>query len=255
MREVNLAALNSATKYPSIPTYHHLDPKNGSLTEERTAPPHGLVMWSEKIDGTNSRIIQAPSGDYLIGSREMLLYASGDLVHNPAEGIVDALRAIADRLTPPTDGVRVLYGETYGGKITGASKQYTGTRKVGFRVFDAAHIPGEALTWPRERISSWRENGGQQYLTNAELSKLTDTEGLDLAPDLGTGSAADLPITIEDTHAFLTETLPTTLVALDDGAGRRPEGIVLRTPDRKWIAKARFTDYARTLKRRKKTAK
>ncbi len=36
LRETDLAKLNSLTKYPSIPTYHALDPKNGSLLEQVT---------------------------------------------------------------------------------------------------------------------------------------------------------------------------------------------------------------------------
>jgi hypothetical protein len=49
---------------------------------------------------------------------------------------------------------------------------------------------------------------------------------------------------------FVAEHLPGTRVALDGGAGGRAEGVVLRTADRSVIAKARFQDYRRTLKRR-----
>jgi hypothetical protein len=41
-------------------------------------------------------------------------------------------------------------------------------------------------------------------------------------------------------------------VSIDDGGGGWAEGIVLRTPDRSVIAKARFQDYNRTLRRQKK---
>ena len=64
---IDLEALNSATKYPSIRTYHALG-ERGSLTEEVTGF-HGDVVLSEKIDGSNSRIIRLPDGDWLIGSR------------------------------------------------------------------------------------------------------------------------------------------------------------------------------------------
>jgi hypothetical protein len=36
LRTTNLRALNSLTKYPSIPTYHELDPCNGSLLDTPT---------------------------------------------------------------------------------------------------------------------------------------------------------------------------------------------------------------------------
>jgi hypothetical protein len=51
--------------------------------------------------------------------------------------------------------------------------------------------------------------------------------------------------------AFLRAHLAETLCRLDDAAGGKPEGIVLRSPDRSTIAKARFEDYERTLKRKR----
>jgi hypothetical protein len=56
LRDADLTALNSLTKYPSIPTYHTLDSGNGGLLDE-TVPFSGEVIGSEKVDGTNSRII------------------------------------------------------------------------------------------------------------------------------------------------------------------------------------------------------
>ncbi|MDL4773049.1 RNA ligase family protein [Actinomadura xylanilytica] len=252
LRSVDLDALNSATKYPSIPTFHPLDSSNGSLLDEPTAfaDEDAQVVLTEKVDGTNSRIITFPSGEYVIGSREELLYAKGDLLGNPALGIAAALRPLADRLTPPAGGVRVLFLEVYGGKVGGAARQYSGHRTVGHRLFDAADIPAETLTWPRPRISAWREEGGQAFLGEAELAALADTETVPLVPRIGALESADLPTRLDETREFLTRHLPTTRVALDDEAGGRPEGIVVRTTTRSVIAKARFQDYERTLKRR-----
>ena len=135
IRAVDLKALNSLTKYPSIPTYHHLDPRNGGLTEE-AVPFAGQVIGSEKVDGTNSRIIMLPGGGYLLGSREELLYARGDLIGNPALGIVEHLKPVAERLTPPAgdDPITVYYLETYGGKIGGQAKNYSARGTVGHRL-------------------------------------------------------------------------------------------------------------------------
>ncbi|WP_435111623.1 RNA ligase family protein [Nocardiopsis synnemataformans] len=251
MNDVDLGSLNTATKYPSIPTYHRLDPKNGGLVEEPTAFTD-VVHISEKLDGTNSRIIQFPNGDYILGSREELLHASGDLIANPALGIVEALRPLAERLTPPSAGIRVLFLEVYGGKVTGASKQYTGTRAVGHRLFDVATIPvGVVLGWPQARISTWREDGGQIFFTRGgELEDFAQDQKIDLVPDLGVIAADALPTSIEETQVFLSDLLPTTQAGLDDSAGGAPEGIILRTTDRSVIAKARFQDYRRTLNRR-----
>ena len=65
LTKIDLALLNSMTKYPSIPTYHTLDPKNGALSEPASAF-EGDVIGTEKVDGTNSRIILTPDGRYLI---------------------------------------------------------------------------------------------------------------------------------------------------------------------------------------------
>lgn len=50
--------------------------------------------------------------------------------------------------------------------------QYTGGGNFGFRLFDVAHTPQDALTWPRERIASWREHGGQSFATEDELVEI-----------------------------------------------------------------------------------
>jgi hypothetical protein len=253
VRTADLAAINSLTKYPSIPTYHTLDASNGGLLDtaiEFTGP----VIGTEKIDGTNARIVSLPDGGYLLGSREELLYAKGDLIGNPAQGIVAELRPVAEELEPVNgDVIRVHYFEVFGGKVTGASKQYTGSRQVGHRLFDVVVQAGYArlLTRPAVDISTWRENGGQHYLPENELQERAAKDGLELTPRLFTIDAAAMPQDILKTREFLAEHLPATISALDDGAEGKPEGIVLRTADRTVIAKARYQDYDRTLKRRR----
>ncbi|MFI5733332.1 RNA ligase family protein [Kribbella sp. NPDC051587] len=253
LRDCDLDNLNSVTKYPSIPTYHSLDPRNGGLLDERV-PFAGPVIGTEKVDGTNARIITLPDGSYLLGSREELLYAKGDLIGNPALGIVAELRSVADALpVPAADRIEVRFLEVYGGKVTGASKNYTGEKRVGHRLFDAIHLTDyEALlAQPRAALSDWRESGHQPFFTEEELQKLATTDGLTLTPRLFTLDAADLPNTLTETQAFLTTHLPHTLSGLDATATGTPEGIVLRTPTRTTIAKARFADYTRTLRRKR----
>lgn len=246
-----LAALNTATKYPSIPTYHALNPKNGGLLEEPTTF-NGDVILTEKVDGTNGRIILFPDGDYFIGSREELLYARGDRIGNPALGIVEALEPLADRLKPRDEHQQILvfFLEVYGRKIGGAAKQYTGGTSLGFRLFDIACLLPDVLDWDRAQISTWRDGGGQRFCTEDVLQRAAEAEGIELTPRLDTYPASVLPSDVEGMAAFLAERLPVTRVALDDGAGHQPEGIVLRSADRSVIAKARFQDYQRTLRRR-----
>lgn len=251
VRAVDLRLLNSLTKYPSIATYHALDPSSGCLTSPATVFA-GEVVATEKVDGTNSRLVLLPDGSYLIGSREELLYAKGDLIGNPALGIVEQLRPVAERL-PRGDGIRVYYLELYGGKVGGAAKQYTrDPARFGWRLFDVAELVGwqEPLTWSPAKISAWREAGGQPWLPEDALVTLAGQAGLELTPRLWHRPGADLPAGIEDMHQLLTATLPATLVGLD-GAEGRAEGLVLRAPDRSVIAKARFQDYERTLRRRR----
>lgn len=253
LRGADLGALNSMTKYPSIPTFHTLDPANGGLIETQVEFP-GAVIGTEKVDGSNARVISLPGGEYLLGSREELLYAKGDLIGNPAQGIVAALRSFADGLAPVEDDVvRVHYVEVYGGKVTAASKEYTGDRVVGYRLFDVAVVADyrKVLALAPQQISAWRDGGGQTWLGEDELTATAERDQLALTPRLFTVDAAELPSGLAAMREFLGERLPATLSALDDSAGGKPEGIVLRTPDRSVIAKARFQDYDRTLKRRR----
>ena len=116
-RRMDLRRLNSVTKYPSILTYHGLGEK-GSLLDVRNVEFDGLTaLVTEKVDGTNSRVILMPDGVWLIGSREELLHASGDLIHNPAMGIVDELSETAGRLArdigAEPDVITTVYVETY----------------------------------------------------------------------------------------------------------------------------------------------
>lgn len=254
MNLLTIDKINSATKYPSIPTFHALGDRGG-LTEGPTAF-HDVdedVVWTEKVDGTNSRIILLPGGDYVIGSREELLYAKGDRVENPALGIVDALKPLADRATAlgTIDGtIGTLYLEVYGGKVGGQAKQYTSLQQFGYRLFDYSAVSTEILGSTREQIAMWRENNGQIWSDEDGLRALSEAFDIPLVPHLGSIKAGALPTTVEDMHGWLTEVLPRTHVALDESAGGTPEGVVLRTKDRRVIAKARFQDYERTLKRR-----
>lgn len=251
VRAADLRLLNSLTKYPSIPTYHTLDPRDGGLTDPATVFS-GEVIATEKVDGTNSRLVLLPDGTYLIGSREELLHAKGDLIGNPALGIVEQLKPVAERL-PTGDGIRVYFMELYGGKVGGAARQYTrDATRFGWRLFDVADLTDwrEPMSWPQARISAWRESGGQPWVDEDRLAALAAEAGLELTPRVWRRPGAELPAAIDDMHKLLTESLPATLVGLD-GTDGRAEGLVLRAPDRSVIAKARFQDYERVRRRRR----
>ena len=253
VRKTDLAKLNSVTKYPSIFTYHTLDPKNGSLLDE-AMPFEGEVLGTEKIDGTNARIIYLPDSNFILGSREELLYGRGDLIGNPAQGIVAAIKSLAEELRSCVEqgGIQVFYFEVFGGKVTAASKQYTGSQQISFRLFDLMRLSDYESLLAKElpEISQWRENAGQIFVGEEELQRVSQQNNFSLTPRLFSLPASDLPTSIPEMAIFLRERLPASQGVLDAGAGGLAEGVVLRTPSRSIIAKARFEDYARTMRRR-----
>lgn len=248
------AELNTATKYPSIETYHVLG-ERGRLTEDlgpfQGIHPNEDVFLTEKVDGTNGRIVLLPGGDYFIGSRENLLYAKGDRVEAPDLSIVPTLKPVAEKLVAAhtVDCIEVLYFEVYGGKIGGQAKNYSRQGNVGYRLFDHAFIGEAILDWPREQISSWHDNGGQTWQEVFQLEGFALEFGLPVVPYLEIDSGCDIPKTLSDAYAYLMSEIGETSVALDgdtDWTGK-PEGLVLRTCDRSRIAKMRYQDYERTL--------
>lgn len=251
----DLRKLNSATQYPSIPTYHVLG-ERGRLTEDRNVTFDDVdpdeVEVTEKVDGTNARIILPPLGfgNPLIGSRTELLTYVGDVIANPAQGIVEAVKLTADHITQrrlyEPDELVVVFGEVYGGKVGAAWKNYGGSA-AGFRIFDVLRVPLDVLDWPIERIAAWRDlQRGQQFVRTDVLAQAAETIDERLVPLLT--EAKPPPASVADTHAWLGVTIASTLAALDVNAQSRPEGVVVRTADRSRIAKIRYEDYQRTAK-------
>lgn len=240
--------INTLTKYPSILTLHQLGEK-GRLRNELTTPILGEKMYAtEKIDGTNVRIICYGS-EYLIGAREFILHHSQDLYFDNAQGIVDGLKELNIKVQH-TEKFTVIYGEFYGGKTTANSKWY-GQDKNGFRVFDiAVYDDLSILELSQPEISKWREreteNGiiyGQNFLTRSEMqSKFSDFELVPLV-DFELGDMSH-KVVLDNLKKFI----PNTNVALSENALKKSEGIVLRNESRTKIVKIRFEDYERTLR-------
>jgi hypothetical protein len=250
---MRLEQLNSFSKYPSIPTWHAKDHR-GRLSPELTAAPWPAddYVATEKIDGTNARILVRPN-DYLIGSREAWLTAYGDRVPNQlpiGHVVVNALRAIAERVTHertiPTHGV-VLFLEVYGGtdKVL-PCKSYGDD--VGARLFDvmvfAKDEPAPATT-PAE-LAAWRDNGGQRFLNETELHAWASEWGVPLVPRC---PCPIPPVEHDAAVAFIEETVCVLTMENRIVARQGPaEGVVVRSRDRARIAKLRTEDYARTLR-------
>jgi hypothetical protein len=257
MRAFDLKKINSATKYPSILTYHALGDR-GCLKEEVLVPfsADDKVFLSEKIDGTNARIILFPKGAYLIGSREELLFGFGDWIYNTTLDIVNTIRTVADNARriywrQLEQSVFVLFGEVYGGKV-GTAKNYTKTGKLGFRLFDVIMMEAkefeDLLDLPIEKIAAWRENGRQNFVGVRTIANVAADIKCSTVPSI-IGTCP--PQTIQETYGWLKSVLPgTTNALLENDALGKPEGIVIRTEQRSKIAKIRFEDYERTLRKK-----
>lgn len=253
----DLDKINSATKYPSILTYHEMG-QRGRLTHTVLVsfePTDDLVV-TEKVDGTNTRMIFLHGGQYIIGSREELLYHSGDRIHNPTMGIVDALKDIADRFSEnvvvKSGGMLCIYGEVYGGKIGKGAKNYTGENTVGYRMFDMSVFSASQVSdlkdKSREDISIWRKNDGQFFVGEDTLAETASAMGVGLTPRYPVRTYP--PKDLNGTLFWMRSVQPeeSSGAMLDDKGKGLSEGIVLRTGNRSKIAKFRFEDYHRTLK-------
>ena len=116
-----------------------------------------------------------PGGGYVVGSRSEWLTARGDPVANPAMGLADAVRDLAEGPCERPDPRAVLtyYGdEVYGGAINEAGGQYAGGGAVGFRLFDVARradFADRPHTDPAA-LAAWRGGGGPAFLPEDELT-------------------------------------------------------------------------------------
>lgn len=246
--------INTLTKYPSILTLHEIGNK-GKLSDTLTTDIKNETMYpSEKIDGTNVRII-CLGNKYLIGSRKEILYYSEDLYWNEALDIVNQIKKLKVEIPDSFESLTIVYGELYGGKVTSASKNY-GKDRYGFRVFDIAEIKDlSILDKSVEEISSWRESAinstdskqlryGQSFY---DIPRLLNLEKVfDIVPYFQN------LVFEKDDHATIFEYLKTSLpkskcILSESGLGKS-EGMVLRNYNRSKIVKIRFQDYERTLR-------
>jgi hypothetical protein len=265
MTTITLDRLESITRYPSIQTYHALD--RGAPTEEVQVPftPDDDVIITEKIDGTNARLIftgpelwvqnkhgHTARDQWILGSRSELLTCHTDFMATDKLGIVDTLTELASDwqfagVAQPEDdlAISVFYFEVYGGKVTAASKQYTGSQQLGYRLFDIMLLrdASDLADWPAQQVASWRDNGGQRFANESVLKTTTPP----LTPRLSTGTG--FVGSVEHTRGWLEEWRQTR-AALDTAAGQS-EGVVVRTRDRSKIAKIKFRDYAKRNRERK----
>jgi hypothetical protein len=248
-----LEKINSITKYPSILTYHQLGSKGGlkdELIEERF-PSNVKLYITEKVDGTNGRIVYL-NGDYLIGQREMFVYAKGDRIIN--SDIVDVMTPYATDLDESEDLFTVMYGEVYGYKIQDGSKVYCpdGNTDRGFRVFDVWQMPVVELDEylskaTMEQIVYDREHNWQPWLDVDAFERFVVLKMFDVTPRRKIIDSSEMPISAVDTKRWLEDNFQDSHATFDGTSSNqkfgRAEGVVIRTADRSIIRKLRFEDY------------
>lgn len=258
MNKYGVDRLNSLTKYPSIQTYHEID--RGCLKENLTDNEgfgDETVYITEKVDGTNGRIL-IYNGDYIIGSREELLYRKGDTFGNPSQGIVDIMKPFAENLVSRVKAdnmLYVFYGEVYGSNINGA-KQYTKHRNANVRFFDEIQFDEDFETLmdrPIEHISLWREHGGQPFIDILNFRDDLVNLGYrdNIVPAIGKCSGSDIPTIRAEAYEWLKQYEDTYATIDKERFAGRAEGVVIRNSSRSMIRKLRFEDYERTLKKLK----
>ncbi len=266
-REV-LDKFNSLTKYPSILTYHALGERGGmteSLCNDEAFPADTMLEATEKVDGTNTRILII-GDDYVIGSRTELIYAKGDRIINNVQ-INPTIKELANFLNRKdltkivgynsnAPVMLAVYGEIYGYNIQEGSKVYIADSKeckeVKFRIFDIYALPlvdlKACLDKEQNFISHWREDGGQPWYTTTQIQEFCEAYNIDRTPVVKAFNSNEMPTEVNETYAFL-KTFADSRVMLtesNESANQkfgRSEGIVVRTPDRSFIRKLRFEDY------------
>jgi hypothetical protein len=266
LRNVEFARkLGSATKYPSIPTYHQEGPRRMLLEELQTPFPEGVaVRLEEKLNGWNCRVVIGRDW-WAIGSRKDWVGTSTEAEYNPEGGLVDALKhtvnridydallaEVCDEVPAAWDPIVTLYVEVYGrkGSVKGWENYGDGT-KVGVRLFDVAMLDPLVLGWEIERIASWRDAGKQAFLPSDVVDAVAKTTRIRRVPHLATIDARKLPVTVNDMAGMLRHYGTTRARVNSGGSGAlRAEGVIMRTPSRSIIAKAHLDRYDRTLRLR-----
>lgn len=245
--------VNTLTKYPSILTLHKFGERGRFINDLTTnISPSDVLYASEKIDGTNVRII-CIGNEYIIGSRNELLAYSGDLCFNPSQQIVENVAKLIE-IPSFFEHLTIIYGELFGGKVSKNSKQYGDINEFGFRCFDIVTIenPEDLLNNDLEEISRFREHEteegleyGHKFMTIEVLQAQCHIANIPIVPSLKVDIADFSHQSVLD---YLNKAIRKTNVALSERALMKPEGIILRNSDRSKIIKLRFEDYIRTLR-------
>lgn len=274
----NLEKLDTLTKLPDIPRLHALDNRGRSVGDGPVAslPLDEVMQAQEKIDGACVRLVLPPSSawgnsgsplcmrDCIVGTNDSFIYASGDLVQpvkNPVynalvnSGLWEWMPQLRKRHTPM---LTVIYGEVYGHNIqpkVNGNYLPEGSTANGFRIFDIAEFPDEALekalSMSLEQIAGLRDSMREHcFLDNhgfrSRMMEFQYWAGLQSVPELPAVEVSKLrDMPASEGLAFLKSMLSRTAAPLAEGALLKPEGIVLKSGSRGHAVKMHFGTYER----------
>ncbi|MBI4449793.1 hypothetical protein HY634_01930 [Candidatus Uhrbacteria bacterium] len=223
-------------------------------------PPHAL----RDILTPLTCVANVRQEDWIIGARDHLVAARGDRIPNPLEGVAERFGPIAERLlerwlidsgTGPDIALIAVYLEFYGGKIGRRAQHYAADGSRGCRAFDIRMMTADdcaaVVRMTVEEIASRREHGTLpgRWLFDDERRAWCARFDIPHVPTLTV--SRPIPTSPTDTLAWLHDVVgDRTRVAIGEHAPGRPEGVVVRTPDRSRIVKVAFDPYERALRAR-----
>jgi len=187
-------------EYPKIETLFDRDEKTFKVKEEEIRLPEfsNLKKWwvTEKIDGTNIRVVYNPSVIHFHGRTENAQMPTFLLEYLQEIFTLDKFRSAF----PELKGV-ILYGEGYGAKIQKGGNYRP--NDVSFRLIDV-------------RVGNW-------WLEPENIEDVAQKMGIKTVPVIGV-------MTLEDAVQFI-KSKPTSIVAKEDGGNPNypMEGIVARS--------------------------
>lgn len=190
-------------KYHKIHTVYKRDPDNNyrTLVEGEFSKPEfeylarNNWLWTEKVDGTNIRVLWGAISD------SYLEFRGRTDKSNIPPFLLDTLEETFSRDKMEailSAGEFILYGEGYGNKIQKAGKHYN-QNEVGFILFDVFYV----------------DHG--IWLEQSDVSDIAFLLGIPAVPEVGYGP-------IHEAVEYVKQGFPSAL----EGANLQAEGLVLR---------------------------
>jgi RNA ligase len=208
------------SEYHKIETLYHRDDKSFRINQEMILknPVYGIIKtwrWTEKIDGTNIRVIFR-NGQVTFGGKTDNAQIHADLVKYLYDTFTPALMDAAFPDVVDTDTLVVLYGEGYGAGIQKGG-DLSPTKK--FILFDV-------------RVGEW-------WLSHENVADVAQKLGIDMVPDFG-------EMTLEDATALVKAGFQSKLnggIAKAEGLVGRPMEALFDKKGSRLIVKLKTKDF------------